>query len=507
MNKYSGHTVIIVGAGLGGLFTGAILAKEGLKVTVLEKNATIGGGLQTFTRWGERFDTGMHVIGGMHPGDNIWRICRWLGILDGVRLLDVDDACADRLYFAEDGATYDIARGREGFVRSLGDYFPAEREGLRRYVDIIFDLTDHVDQFNLRRAEGQMILLKQDANYLLAADDFIAQYVSDRRLRSVLAYMNPLYGGQGGMTPAYIHAIISVLYINGTSRFVDGASHFADLLAEVITSHGGEVLPGDGVEWIEVRDRHIDHVRSRSGKCYRADHYISAIHPCTMLRLMDEKALPRAYRQRLDSIPNAYSAFSLYIKFRPGTFPYLNHSEYYMTRYDDIWQFARTDKPWPLGFLFMTPPDSKQGEWATKALVTAPMPFEAVEQWQDTTVGHRGEDYERWKAARADELLQMLEQLHPGIGGCIDRMLTASPLTIRDFYGVKGGTISGFVKDCNNIALSQVPVVTKVDNLLLTGQNNNLHGFCGVPLTAITTCEALLGKNYIIDKINACDER
>ena len=43
-----------------------------------------------------------------------------------------------------------------------------------------------------------------------------------------------------------------------------------------------------------------------------------------------------------------------------------------------------------------------------------------------------------------------------------------------------------------------------IDNLLLTGQNNNLHGFCGVPLTAITTCEALLGTNYIINKINSC---
>lgn len=37
------NTVVIIGAGLGGLFTGAILSKEGFKVTLLEKNATIGG--------------------------------------------------------------------------------------------------------------------------------------------------------------------------------------------------------------------------------------------------------------------------------------------------------------------------------------------------------------------------------------------------------------------------------------------------------------------------------
>ena len=106
----------------------------------------------------------------------------------------------------------------------------------------------------------------------------------------------------------------------------------------------------------------------------------------------------------------------------------------------------------------------------------------------------------------ARELLAQIEEMHPGFSDCIEAVNTSSPLTIRDFYGVKEGSICGFSKNCQNIALSQVPVVTKVRNLLLTGQNNNLHGFCGVPLTAINTCEAILGTNYIINKINACED-
>ena len=93
-------SVVIIGAGLGGLFTGTLLAKEGFHVTLLEKNATIGGGLQTFKRFGEHFDTGMHVIGGMNPNGNIWKICRYLGILDQVQIRDVDDNCTDRLYLS-----------------------------------------------------------------------------------------------------------------------------------------------------------------------------------------------------------------------------------------------------------------------------------------------------------------------------------------------------------------------------------------------------------------------
>jgi all-trans-retinol 13,14-reductase len=124
MNRHA----VIIGAGLGGLFTGAILSKEGFKVTVLEKNATIGGGLQTFKRFGEHFDTGMHVIGGLRPGGNIWRICRYLGILDKIKVRDVDDDCTDRLYFSEDKTYYTIGKGREGFVDSLVKSFPKERK-------------------------------------------------------------------------------------------------------------------------------------------------------------------------------------------------------------------------------------------------------------------------------------------------------------------------------------------------------------------------------------------
>ena len=492
-------SVVIIGGGLGGLFCGAILAKEGLHVTVLEKNATIGGGLQTFTRFGEVFDTGMHVVGGLQPGGNIWRICRYLGIGDKVRVREVDPDCTDRLYFAEDRRYYTIAKGWEAYVETLAKDFPHERENLKRYVDALYALTEELDLFYLRPMRTD--LYNHSDEFLMAADDFIAKYISDRRLRSVVAYMNPLYGGKEGHTPAYVHAVISVLYINGASRFVGGSSHFANLLADVIREHGGEVVAGDAVTWVEVNNRKVAYVKTEMGRQYEADWYISDIHPCTLLKLMDESAFPKAFRRRMEEIPNSYSAFSLYIKMKKDCFPYINHSEYFTRRYDEIWNFCSDGSSWPMGFLLMTPPEENQGPWSDKVLVTAPMQFDMVRRWEDTAVGRRGSDYELWKQQRTDELLALVEELHPGFRESVEAVNASSPLTIRDFYGVKEGAICGFSKDCRNITLSQLPVVTKVSNLLLTGQNNNLHGFCGVPLTAINTCEAILGLNKIIEKL------
>ena len=60
-NKYD---VIIIGAGIGGLTAGAILARNGKKVLVLEKNPVAGGYAVNFKRKGFEFDASLHLING-----------------------------------------------------------------------------------------------------------------------------------------------------------------------------------------------------------------------------------------------------------------------------------------------------------------------------------------------------------------------------------------------------------------------------------------------------------
>ena len=140
--------------------------------------------------------------------------------------------------------------------------------------------------------------------------------------------------------------------------------------------------------------------------------------------------------------------------------------------------------------------------------VNCPMPFSAVSQWADSATGHRPSDYVAWKERSLQQVLDKLERACPGIRADIDFCFASTPLTIRDYYGTKEGALYGYNRDCKNMALSQLPVATKVRNLLLTGQNINLHGICGVPLTAIETAEALVGQGVIVRKINdAYNER
>ena len=496
------ENVIIIGGGFGGLTTGALLAREGMRVTVIEQNRTIGGGLQSFTRQGVAFETGMHILGGLGEGGSVRRIFQYLGIMDKVRIQRCDMDCMDEVTYLATGNVYRLPQGREAFTRALCRYFPAESDGIHHYLQACYDLSEEVDTFYLRPTPS--VFAMHSERFLQPADEFIADFVGDPRLRDLLAYMNPMYGGVPGHTPAYVHALINVLYISGQYHFVGRSQHLAELLAEVIRQHGGEVVTGQRVLSVRVADRLVDYVETADGTRYRGDYYISSIHTKTLLPLLSEGALSKAYVNRLANAPVNYSAFILYLVFKPGTFPYINHTGYIQDDYGQIWNHATYDAAtWPRGLMYLTPPTENQGKWAARMTVNCLMNWSEVERWEQTRVGNRGADYEAWKREQAERIIDKLERRFPYIRECITTFYTASPLTIRDYYGSPEGSLYGYSKDGLDPARTLIAPATKVRNLLLSGQCVNLHGICGVPLTAINTAECIFGLNTIINKINA----
>ena len=99
--------VVVVGGGLGGLVSAYILSKNGLGVLVLEKNRQLGGCLQTFTRGGVKFDTGIHYIGSLEPGQLMHQFFTYLNLLDDVPLSRLDSNAYDIVML--NGKTYSLA--------------------------------------------------------------------------------------------------------------------------------------------------------------------------------------------------------------------------------------------------------------------------------------------------------------------------------------------------------------------------------------------------------------
>jgi all-trans-retinol 13,14-reductase len=483
-------TCVIIGGGIGGLVTGALLAKEGYRVTVLEKNAIIGGGLQNFERHGVNFPTGMHIFGGFQKGGNLRRIFSYLGVLDKISLRPMDEEASDVVTMMSEGKTYRLPRGKDRFIAYLSGCFPTESAAIEAYINRLFELSEEEDLFYLRETPENQLSHSED--FLGSVSRLMDRYITDPKLKDVLTYLSPLFGSDPQTTPAYIHALLSTLHINGTFQFVDGSQQLADALVEVIEKAGGRVLANKEVVRIAIENHQITGVYTREGQCYQADSYISDVHPDVLLRIIDPQAFTAAFKTRIQSVPETLSSFKVFIKFKDKAFPYLNHSRFCMS----------DGKDGPQRLMFVTPPVAHQGEYAATMVILTPMVFSEVKAWENTTKGHRGDAYKQWKLAMKNKVLDGMEQLYPKFRDTIEFAFAASPLTIRDYYGNKEGSNYGFRKDCNNLMLSQMSVATKVKNLFLTGQNVNIHGLCGVSLTAIETAEALVGHNTIVRKIN-----
>ena len=483
-------TSVIIGGGIGGLVTGALLAKEGYKVTVLEKNAIIGGGLQTFKRQGVSFPTGMHIFGGFQEGGNLRKIFAYLGVLDKISLRPMNENVSDVVTLMDDGRTYHLPQGKERYIAYLSELFPDEKEQIKAYINRLFELSEEEELFYLRETS---------ANHPSHSDDFLGsvnrlrdQYLRDPKLKTLLSYLNGLMGGIEETTPAYIHALLSTLHINGTFQFVGESQQLADALAKVIEAAGGQVMANEEVVRVEVENHQITDVVTQKGHHYQADDYISDVHPEVLLRIIDPQAFTTAFKTRIQSVPETISSFKVFIKFKEKTFPYQNHSHFCLSNVDN----------WPQSLMFVTPPVVGQNEFAETMVIISPMDFGMVKPWENTRTGHRVTAYEQWKQQTTDKVLDFMERLYPDFRNSIEFIFASSPLTIRDYYGNKGGSNYGFRKESNNLMLSQMSVSTKVKNLFLTGQNVNIHGLCGVSLTAIETAEAMVGHNAIVRKIN-----
>ena len=492
-----GNHIHIVGGGIGGLFTAALLAKEGYKVTVLERSVHVGGGLQSFTRNGVTFDAGMHVVGGLQPGGSLNRICRHLAILDRISYRAVDADCMDEVFCFADGRSYRVPQGLEPFTEYFCRQFPEERGNIRRYSDRLFALADQVDFFFLR--PGSESGPGGDPDFYQSSAQFIADHVRDPRLRSLLAYLSPLCGGEAGYTPAYIFSLINYLYISGHSRFEGPAEQLAEALVQRIGELGGEVLTGADVNDIRMEGGRVKSLATADGRVFETETVVSSIHPQALLKISDNQLFTKAARTRLSTAPNNYSAYCVYVVLKEGTFPYINHPCYCWDHYDKVWNFGKYEEEnWPQNLVYFTPCEKNQGPYARALQVIVFSPFSMCERWTDSSVGKRGREYEDWKARHTELILNKLEIRHPGFRSCVEAVYDATPLTIRDYFNEPDGSLYGLGKDSRDPYAGYLPIRTKTKNLFMTGQNVYLHGCCGVPLTAVMTAEAVIGEKDVI---------
>ena len=497
------NKVVIIGSGIGGLICGAILSKEGYHVTVLERNKQIGGNLQTYTRDKCIFDSGVHYVGGLEKGQNLYKIFKYLGIIDKLKLQKLDEGAFDKIVFYDEEKEYSYAQGYKRFEETLIADFPDEADAIRKYAETILKVCENFPLYQIRTGDyfGKSVFLEMDTK------SFIESLTSDKRLQNVLAGNNLLYAGEANKTPIYVHALVLNSYIESAWRFVDGGSQIARLLSKIITGNGGAVKNRTNIKKIIVNGTLAEFAEDSDGKKYYGDYFISNAHPAKTLEMLDTDLIRKAYRHRINGLPNSLSSFTVNITLKPNSLKYFR-TNYYCYRQDDVWTSMNyTEESWPLSFSLFFSASSKSEEYAEAVTLMAYMRYEEVAKWKDSFntelfPGERGKNYEDFKKMKAEKLIDVAEKRFPGLKKAMRSYYTSTPLTFRDYMGTDDGALYGITKDYRDPIKTFISPRTKIPNLLLTGQNINLHGVLGVSISSLVTRSEIIGLENLVNKID-----
>lgn len=489
--------VIIIGGGIGGLSCGVMLSKEGLNVCVLEQHHVIGGCLQSFKRNDCILDTGMHYVGSLSEGQVMHQYFKYWGIVDKLRLQKLDENGFDRFHFL-DGSIHCHAMGYDRFVDNLAKSFPEERKGLESFCSVLRKAGEQIAPDVLRGGK----ISKGGMGYLSAsAYCEIEKHIKNTQLKNVLAGNCGLYAGNKQTTSLYEYGMITHSNIEGAHAFVDGSQQLADLLVEQIESNGGEVRLKAKVSKIQLNENQVEYVELSSGEQLRANWIISSLHPSiTFSMLANNTVYRKAFFTRINSFVNSYGFFTVYLLMKPNRVKYINQNHYYYN-VSDVWETTGDYKGLNIPYTFLSMQPNYGSEYTKVVTLLSPMHFSLCEKWSNTTIGHRGEDYQEFKERYTEAIIDFTEQFYPGLRGNIDKIYAASPLTYRDYISVPEGSAYGIVKDCRNSMATFMSARTKISNLLLTGQNLNIHGCLGTSVSSAVTCAELLGVEYLSKKI------
>ena len=486
---------IVIGSGIGGLTSAALLARHGQKrVLVLERHSTAGGFTHTFHRPGYEWDVGVHYIGQCEPGTPVRRLFDEItgGTLAWARMPEV----YDRVHLGD--RSYDLVAGGRNFVDSLAARFPGKREAIERYLGEVISTTRRGTPFFAERAlpkrVSQLVGPLLRAPFLRSADRTVEQVlrplVGDGDLYDVLTAQC----GDYGLTPRHasfaIHAMVVGHYLRGGYYPVGGSSRIAAGAAEVIARAGGEIYIAADVAQILLEGGRAVGVRMADGRTLRAPLVISdAGAPNTYGRLLDPAVSESTgMPARLREVGPSSAHLSLYLGL-DATDAELGLDGTNLWIYPELDReraFAEylADPNAPIPLVYASFPSAKDPTFgarypgkATVELVTlANMSW--FHDWQGAQWKRRGTDYEAWKTRMSERLIEIVLRYRPSLAGHIAHAELSTPLSTRHFTAHPHGEIYGLNHTPARFRLP-LRAETGIPGLLLTGQDLVSCGVAG----------------------------
>ena len=509
------YDTIVIGSGMGGLATAAILSKEGQKVLVLEKHYTAGGFTHVFKRKGFEWDVGIHYIGEMQRETSILKKL-FDYITDGkLKWADMGDVY-DRIVIGD--THYDFKKGVGNFKKQMIAYFPEEEKAIHSYVDLIFKAVKTSKNYYISKAISTVwsaLFGKILKNPFYKFSDqttyeVLSKLTTNETLIKVLTAQYGDYGLPPKQSSFAMHASVVRHYFDGGSFPIGGSSQIVKTIDPIITKAGGTILVSADVENVIIENNTAVGVQMTDGTQFHAKNIVSnAGIMTTYNKLIPQKTVEKHhFKKQLQKVKRSVSHASLYIgldgspeelgipKYNYWVYPEKGDHDSCVENYlEDLSQ------PFPLVYLSF--PSSKDPDWSNRYPgkstidVITLIPYETFEAWKDTPWKKRGDDYEAKKEEIAQRLLKEVYKQLPQVEGKINCYELSSPLTTEHFINYEKGEIYGLDHSPSRFRQSFLKPRTPIKNFYLTGQDIVTAGVGGALFSGVLTTMAITRKNVL----------
>ncbi len=312
LNKYD---VIVIGAGIGGLTSALILAKEGKKVAVFERDSDIAPLIRPYKKKGCEFSPGLHISGWMGDGEAISSFLKFLNVSDGVEKQLNENGYGDIVVGRN---KYHFPRGFEKVENAFLSYFPDCAEAVHNYIRLVKEVNEQSFYFNHSLIPGKndnYSGFAETANYTLK--DCLIHYNASPELIDMLGLLSYiLIGSKADEVPFVMHAfVLGGLYKSPGFFTINGINKLLSNYKREFERLGVDLFTKTEIAEIKVgSDRNVTGVITDSGAEYFSSTVVASFNPKLLKDKIDTSAFRQIFIRRLEEAENTIGLYVAFFK-------------------------------------------------------------------------------------------------------------------------------------------------------------------------------------------------